>query len=291
LTENQTLGKIMIYNYSEHRIQIGDKVVVNVLKENRNWGYDPAPDGTIAVITAFSEMAWGHCNGCGMRPGIHENRQHLELKDEAGNKITTSTFHLDLHDSVDLTDRDPQASFIRDLPDTDFWLGDVVSVNYLGGTFETKISNVDYNYIDQTRNDGSPYPIYEIKHEKGGLVKLSGDSLTLIERGNIWKHYNDVDVAVDWSCIQEEGRFFLSIGGNAVELRNPVEGCFSWSPKEALDAINNGIGHAIFQGEYLPSKIDYRHNVGLWKFNDNELGARAAKFTKYIYSYNCGASY
>lgn len=37
-------------------MRVGDEVAITIPQENREWGYNPCPDGTKAIILGFSEI-------------------------------------------------------------------------------------------------------------------------------------------------------------------------------------------------------------------------------------------
>lgn len=57
---------------NKNSLDFGDMVRVSVLPENREWGYDPCHDGTIAKVVGFAEIeltgAWTD------KPGVYRNR-------------------------------------------------------------------------------------------------------------------------------------------------------------------------------------------------------------------------
>ena len=62
---------------------------------------------------------------------------------------------------------------LRPLPETRFWEEDIVTVKWVGrgapweGESEFKVLNINYNYLDQKRLDGSPMPEYNVTPLEG----------------------------------------------------------------------------------------------------------------------------
>jgi len=246
-------------------LKVGDKVVVKVAKENREWGYNPCPDGVEGTITKFGEIAYGRVHNYGKKQGIYENKSWCDLKLDYGRVIHISTIHLDGKFST------MGGEFLRDLPETPFWEGDFVSCKEKEGTFQ--IISIDYNRIKETRDDGSPYPIYHISDNftAGWYQAFSKEGLSLISRGDVWKLYNNEKL--EFPDLKEEAEFFTRLG-KTKEVRNPSNNLYSWTKDEVLKAIEDGIVHGFTMGGLFNSN---RINT-IW-FEDEELGERVAKAT------------
>jgi len=52
-------------------VRIGDEVIVTIPKENRDWGYNPCPDGTKATVLGFSETHHSRIDELGIKPGVY----------------------------------------------------------------------------------------------------------------------------------------------------------------------------------------------------------------------------
>jgi len=57
----------------------GLKVTIRIPKENREWGFNPVPDGTIAKALGWGTISHGRNSGI-KRPGLYENRHWVELE-------------------------------------------------------------------------------------------------------------------------------------------------------------------------------------------------------------------
>ena len=49
---------------------IGDKAIVQIPKENRDWGFNPCDDGTIVTVIGFAEIDNGRTCGFQGKPGV-----------------------------------------------------------------------------------------------------------------------------------------------------------------------------------------------------------------------------
>lgn len=87
-------------------LQVGDMVVINVPQENREWGYNPYPDGTIATFLRFSEIAYGWANFYGKEPGMYENTLWAYFQLENGEEICEFTGRAELIDSSEAERRE-----------------------------------------------------------------------------------------------------------------------------------------------------------------------------------------
>jgi len=101
---------------SIYDINIGDIVTVMVPAENREWGYDPCPDGTLGKVVGFDEIVWAGdwASRCGFKPGVYVNRYwaHIEID---GVRIPGSIGLHCLVISHAALQRNPIDDFIREL--------------------------------------------------------------------------------------------------------------------------------------------------------------------------------
>jgi len=279
-------------------IEVGDVVVLDVCKENRDWGYNPGPDGTRAEVVSFGEIDYGRGSSFGRKPGIYVNRCWLDIRflegDKKGEVVCLGTFHLapeDLEKYERLTKERQERftrlreqgdesgftadkEFLRELPDTLFYERDLV--RFIGGHWEGKagyICKIDYKEMEATRDDGSPWPFYNVQLDEGGMVSAEERHISLVERGNIWKEFHGETVVFE--SLEEEAAYHKMMG-RAREIRNPKDDLYSFTKDEALDAIAAGLGHAIAVGSGLFGG-DMRTSVH--RFDDEELGSRIASET------------
>lgn len=279
-------------------LRIGDKVVIEIPKENREWGFNPVPDGTVAEITGFSEIHYGRLNNFGRESGVYENRSWVDLKLDSGETLNLSTCFVELQDKEQLNarkkirkalmDQDPdflskEKTRLRDLPDTIFWEGDFVKFRP-GSKLATdhpeglQIVGINYEYIGQICDDGvTPMPLYRVSEGlKGGWHMSVGElDLVFVERGPVWKLAHDEPVEFD--SLEDEANL-ANMMGRTKELRNPKSGLYSWTKDEVLAAIADGYAHGFSVssgGLFVPNTLN--HSAVL--FADEDLGRRVAAAT------------
>ncbi|MCR4311710.1 MAG: hypothetical protein NUV56_00335 [Candidatus Uhrbacteria bacterium] len=277
-------------------LELEDKVKITIPQENRDWGYNPCPDGTLATIIGFTEIHWGRVNNCGIKPGVYVNRAWVKVRLEDGKEHTELSSRLELVDKAEHERRvaegcakreaDPHAfdhgEFLRDLPETPFWEGDMVFVpgaalmeRSLGkrNPHLFQVIGINYSDLNETTRIGTKYPAYNIASgfSAGWHTGASEDSMTLVERGPVWKHYHNEPIV--FASLEEEASFYHLLG-HTEEVRNPASGLYAWTLEELLTAVRNGQVHG-FSGQ---------HNAGnagpvmcAIRYKDAELGRRVAE--------------
>jgi hypothetical protein len=255
---------------------IGTVVVAKIGKENREWGYNPVPDGTRGVIQGFGEIPYGRTNNFGHKPGIYTNKSWCDVlfegKDET---INISLFHLRDENGGYLNEgffRDENEEPIRALPDTPFWEEDIV--RYDGE--ECIVVSVDYRYDDARYNLSDKIPA------GWGHSMVHPDLITLLRRGNVWKYYHDEPITFE--SLEDEANFFKRIG-HTIEVRNPANNLYAWTLNEVLDAIEAGIadGFAVSHGIFGVGGLNH---VAFKFVGHDDLAARTrtktlAEFAEY----------
>jgi len=229
-------------------MRIGDEVVITIGKENREWGYNPCPDGTKATILGFSEIYHGRLGNFGMKPGIYVNRAWVKLRLEDGRGHTEWSGRLELTDRRKSsrrlakfhkqTQKNPgnlrNKEFLRELPETPFWEGDFVRVHgrsvVTSGYNEVpperdpdvfQVIGIDYNHLDGKTQIGTRYPAYSISDGLGSgwHASASEDNMTLVERGPVWKFYHGERPS--FRDIKEEAYFFETLGATPRKFETP----------------------------------------------------------------------
>jgi len=284
-------------------LRVGDEVSITVPQENRDWGYNPCPDATRAVVLGFSEIHYGRINNFGFEPGVYPNNSWVKLRLEDGRESIEFASRLELTDKGEYERRvaelrelnqvDPDSwhkrkEFIRDLPETPFWEGDVVLVHKLvpiavvskemlpeSGPEVFVVVGIDYAYLDEKTTVGTKYPAYRISDQlnAGWYTSASEDEMELVERGLIWKYHHGEPL--QFADIKEEASFFQMLGLTE-EVRNPANGLFKWTKDEVLAAIQEGIVHgfSMSSGFFGTKPI-----ISARRFRDEELGKRVAQAT------------
>lgn len=264
-------------------LKVGDEVILKIPEENREWGYNPAPDGTHATIESFDEIDYSRTQSYGREPGIYVNKQWCNLRLEDGESLHIGAFCLAFEDLEEYDRRlnaghaaggmDQEHERLRDLPETPYWEGDRVEI--ISDSRQMIVDRIDYMHIGSTRNDGSPWPIYELTEGPGygTLIGINVDNIRLVERGNIWKYYNNEPIV--FSDLMEEATFARTLGLYD-DVRNPSTLMYTWTKDEALDAIRDGIAHSIsVDSGFFGSGPHTR----VCKFRDEDLGRRVAAAT------------
>jgi hypothetical protein len=272
-------------------IETGDKVIVKVAKENRDWGYNPCPDDTVAEVVGFSEIHYGRVQNFGYPPGVYPNYCWVNIKLPDGEIRHISISFLEPHDKDKYSrmndermrrrKEDPyhdRKTMIRELPETKFWEGDFVRCKDDTDRKDCyQIVRTDYSNIGCFCNDGvTPMPIYEISDgfDAGWWRSVRESTLELVERGPIWKLMHDEPVVFE--SLEEETRL-TKLMGHYKEVRNPdtSKSPHAWTKDEILDAIEEGIAHGlsvsggIFGGPHFSAIL----------FSDEDLGRRVADAT------------
>lgn len=275
-------------------IKVGESVLIKVAAENRDWGYNPAPDGTKCLVVGFGTIFYSRTRGLGQRPGKHRNYHWLVIKLPDGKKIDISTSHVEPADKTSYEKRlarlrnlakkngtmlsDGVKSFISDLPDLPVWEGDFVTLkpgSYWASYNETevRVRDVKYDYLESTEPNLRNH-IYNIEFRHGGTTTIGPNDIESVRRGNVWKYYHKEPLS--FKDIKEEASFYSEIG-RTEEVRNPANKMYSWTLNEVLDAIEKGIAHglSVTQNFFDPNS----HYDRAIRFMDEEVGQRIAEHT------------
>lgn len=276
-------------------LQIGDEVVVTVSKENRDWGYNPCPDGTKGVVVGFAKIHYSRIQSFGLKPGVYSNKCYPYVKIEGKKELSIGTFHLKMVDEREYERRvaawrevggsgnrmHKEELFLHDLPETKFWEGDTVRIvpraqfkddgSVVGADNKIMmIVGIEYGW----RNKGEPRT-YRISNDFGAgwHTYAKEDELVLVERGNVWKYFHNEPLQS--KDIQEEANFFKMLG-HYEEVRNPKTGFYSWTKDEVLEAIRVKIADGFSAGLIpLTDKV----SISAIRFRDRNLGEKVRQET------------
>lgn len=250
----------MLYNSA----YIGETVIVSVAKENREWGYNPAPDGTKAKIIRFEEMYVSRKHG---KPGVYFNKSWPVIQLPDGKELQLSGFHLDHEDPISAKERkktdNSSKIFVRELPTLPFWEDDIVSHTRSGLDFLCKIHRIDY---EENK--------YEIMREDGVSMQVTADQISLVRRGNYWAKENDPS-KLFFASIQEEISFF--IGCHEIKEVHNKNNMYTSSLDEGIEQFNSGAA------DYISG--DRMTNCCIYSIPDPSLRERARAWMKQKFWY------
>ncbi len=264
-------------------LRIGDEVVFKVEPERRACTdtYNDVPDGTHGIVCGFYDAVIyrSRIPVYTSQPGTYHQKGAVSVW-LADGRVVPGDWSIDMVNKEEQKRRDTamrdaegilvtEQTRLGDLPPTKFWEMDKVMVNQ--EPMMMTISRIDYHHMHSKRDDGSPYPFYNVDYPQGGYAAATEAQITLVERGNLWKHHNNEPLS--FSTLNEEASFFRAIG-QAREVRNPANGLYKWSKDEALAAIREGTVHGFSMGGLFGSSSIITH-----RFNNKELGKRVAQAT------------
>jgi hypothetical protein len=253
---------------------IGDQLRIKVLAENREWGYNPAPDGTIVTVRDFGRITYGRTNNFGLRPGVYLNRCWLDVELD-GKVESISHCHLEGlkgeyvgSDAFEnrATDR------IGDLPSTPIWEEDIVVApaerQYPEPRDGLVVQGIDYGWVH-----GLDYARLSSSADAGWYTSYPIRDLVLKRRGPVWTYYNDpasLDLS-DADLINLHKRL-----GLAREQCNPRTNDYSWTVSEALEDIRAGKVDAISAS---PGLFGASASLSIYRFDDPKVGVKARAAT------------
>jgi hypothetical protein len=270
-------------------LRIGDEVIFKVDPETRHWTdiYKDVPDGTKGIVCGFYDAVI-----CEPRvpvlvhqPGVYHRKGAVSVW-LANGRVVPGGYSIEMTDKDEEKRRDAamrdehgvfRAKQVRlgELPATKFWERDKVRVRFPhdDNEHEMTIDRIDYNHMHQRRDDGSPWPLYDVRFMEGGSTSAEESWIELVERGNVWKYHNNQPLT--FADLEEEAGFFQMVG-QTEEMRNPENGLYSWTKDEVLAAIKAGTVHGFsVSGSLLGSGP----HINARRFRNEELGKRVAKAT------------
>lgn len=160
---------------------------------------------------------------------------------------------------------------IGDLPTSKAWEQDFIKiVTTRHGIEYGVIAGIDYYHRDEPGKVTYRFDITdENKNITGGQTYAREDEIEVLERGNVYKHYNGEPVT--FKDLQEEAAFYACLG-HSTDVRSPVSGNYGWTMKDALQAIKDDLVDSIsLQG--VPFGMGIK-NVRCSRFKDRDLGKR-----------------
>lgn len=249
---------------SEQYLRPGDFVAYHFVEADDDDGYTKRqyPNGHQFVVTGHSEYL-DHVpinRSTLARPaGVYKRFGRVFLRDAITDqpiKETISPHYLVFVDpEVKKADRRLECHTVRmcqtgerisDLPALPYEIGDRVRWldkdrfgDGLGRGEVAKIGNINYHYIGLFCSDEvTPMPLYDIVFPQGGQTSVRPEDIELVERGNYY-HWQHDRTQLKFESLAEEASFYKSLGFSE-EIRNPATQFFSWSQREAVEAIRRG---------------------------------------------------
>ena len=269
-------------------LKIGEKVAIQISNESREWGFNPASNGTVVEILSFGEITYGYTNNFDNGPGVFTNFCWANVRLPDGEALHLSTCHLDVCSDatlgLDKEEYDRRLTKLsgewmkkvrlRSAPETDFWVGDIITDCSRHEYDHLYVVGINYDYIGHKRTDGSDMPLYEVSNSwpnNGWRSNANAEDLTLVARGNVWKYNHNEPMS--FLNIEEEANFY-SLIGRTRQVKCPTTNNYKWESKEqVLDAIQAGKVHAIALsgGMFGSTPFD-----SAYVYLDEEVGKRVA---------------
>lgn len=260
-------------------IEIGDKVEIKVLRENREYGFNPAPDGTKAEVVGFEETYKWRIHNFGKKPGVYHNRCWPIIKLPNGEEISINSSHLTLLVSEEEKQARREAAktedrrtrdYLRPLPETPFWEGDFVNCPKAEHLLDEDEKHFVVVYINPNGvNDGRTFYTISDSLNAGWSTHVAENELTLVARGKVWQYFHNEPI--QFEGLREEADFFRLLG-RIKEVRNPNCNLYVWTKDEILDAMEQGTVHGFYHSSGMFGIAEGR--LTAINFLDEELGER-----------------
>ncbi|MET0980253.1 MAG: hypothetical protein ABWX90_03295 [Candidatus Saccharimonadales bacterium] len=278
----------------ERYLHIGDVVVMHMDKEAREWGRNNVPDGTVGIVVGFKRFTdyYARINNFGHVPGTYERNgiaaiRWMNIEGTVSNTGAGDLRWLHDHEKKMIERREDKAyseafeyaARIGDLPELPFWEMDTVRIIPRRGqqqpwshTDIVRIESIDYHRLKDKRTDGSPMPIYNVTPlENGyGRVCLETAELELVERGNLWKWYNNKRDEIKFDSLEKELAFHFALDKEE-QIRCEQSGGYHWPFSAILPALEAGIIDIVKQSAGMFGASD---SMSAHKLTDPELSER-----------------
>lgn len=245
----------------EKYLKLGDLVVMHMDKEARGLGVKGVSDGTVGIVVGFRRYKdyVARIHNYGRAPGVYEGNGVATVRwmdgsiSEPGAGSLRWLFN---HESKQRERRDDRLyteafeymARVDDLPKLPLWEMDVVRIKHRKGqtqpwrhTDTVRIVSIDYHNLERKRNDGTPMPVFTVTPlEPGyGSVSMEVNDLELIERGNVWKWFNDQRDKLKFADIREEVAFHSALGMET-QVMCEQGGNYHWPLTAILPALKAG---------------------------------------------------
>ncbi|MDO8521555.1 MAG: hypothetical protein Q7S52_05565 [bacterium] len=166
---------------------------------------------------------------------------------------------------------------IGDLPDTPFWVGDVVNIKGFGVVgHRCIVTRIEYDMP----NYGTSYKVADKQAE----IDIGANGLILLERGNTWKLEHGKPLffpdETEEKPLMAEAAFYKSLG-----MSSKFSLCGGGSQHErhtysaALQAIRSEAAHEMIYSEHKDTDPEYRFLLIRYDVPQNNFAARMQAYT------------
>lgn len=281
---------------STTHIRIGDRVEMAVRSNDSGWATRKVLNGTRGTCIGFvrNKIYCGRVYSGARDPGVfEENGAPIILWDNGitdrpsvndlvfaypeDAKSTPRYLHPNNNrpDQAEYQKAFETLEFVSPLPDLPFWEWDVVQASsqksgrdLWGSWTPMRIQSINWNHYGDFCTDGvTPMPVFNVSPllHAGGTISVRPDKIRLVERGLIWKWYNDRANLV-FKSLKEEIEVHTALCLRD-PVRNPRSGDFIWSTNDIHTGFDAGIIDHVH-------KMD-RNRFRAVKFHDEDLGRRS----------------
>jgi hypothetical protein len=277
-------------------IRVGDRVEFRIDPKDDYYKQPGDPAGNAQGVCVAREritMYEDRVGLCIRKPGVYELNGPVIVQWDDGTTSTPNGWLLHMIDKdeeqsrraqkraetndsnwADVDAKYEERVWIRELPVTNAWEGDFVRVKRERfGMKESYgfIERIDYYMMEQSGGQAKySYSITdEFKEVQGGSTYATEDEVEIIERGNVYKYFNNEPI--QFADLREEAAFFKSLG-HCKEVRNPATSTYRWTLEEVIKAIADDIVDC-FNMESVPFSFGTQ-SIRAQRFTDRELGGR-----------------
>lgn len=238
--------------------KVGDQVVLDLQDRKLK----DVSDGETVTIIDFAERYSGRTDGIGVPPGLWKNYSYATVRDARGNDHDIHSSHL-----LPLPGRDyvglPRER-VGDLPETPFWEWDLVEI-YDGR--KGMVSTIGYGDLEASPDE----PAYWVTFpDTGNGEGFHAHALTLVERGDVWRHYHGEEIDFESAADEAALHHTLSLVTSVINRETRRFG-FSWG--EAVQALRNGEADVIVHN-WTVITDDPGYNVQCYSIDDLAAGER-----------------
>jgi len=279
----------------------GDRVVATCHSETDSMGV-PGFANKEGMIAGFGERSFGRTRCFGVKPGVYRDLSSPQIVFDADKKkkrYRIPSHFVRLLDPAREALRDRSAhllpdsawrarvekNFLRDLPETPFWEGDLVLVPTGGFRMVHRtIAIIDHDALATSRYPSSEKAFGVAEHIADSPEHwCSANELSLVQRGNVHRrHRGELLVFPTGDELVEEAALAITVGAYDMILppKKYREQGMWWVKSAMIEGLRTGMIDWMLversSGELaVPSPVHHRRRFGV-KFLDPELGVRLA---------------